>query len=43
MHYFAPGVEFKGKTADKDIEEKIEVVKVRLDHVADTCSTFPGS
>ena len=40
MHYFAPGVEFRGKTADKDIEE-IEVVKVRLDHVADYLLNLP--
>jgi len=40
MHYFAPGVEFKGKTADKDIEE-IEVVKIKLAHVADYLLNLP--
>ncbi len=40
MHYFAPGVEFKGRTADKENEE-IEVVKVRLEHVADYLLNLP--
>ena len=40
MHYFAPDVEFKGKTVDRDIEE-IEVVKIKLAHVADYLLNLP--
>lgn len=41
MHYFAPGVEFKGKTANHD-DEEIEVVKVRMEHVADFLLNLPS-
>jgi 8-oxo-dGTP pyrophosphatase MutT (NUDIX family) len=40
MHYYAPDVEYTGLPTGKDIEE-IEVVKVKLDRVADYLLNLP--
>lgn len=40
MHYYAPGVEYSGKSTGKDIEE-IEVVKVKLEQVGNYLLNLP--